>query len=78
MVVEPGGFRTDFGRRSPQQSRDIIADYAETAGKRRKENESAATDQRPSCWCSGTTRWPASGVSSVRFAPRPMPGRRPA
>ena len=47
MVVEPGGFRTDFGGRSLQQSRDTIADYADTAGKRRKENESATNDQRP-------------------------------
>ncbi len=46
MVVEPGGFRTDFGGRSLQQSRETIADYADTAGKRRKENETAANDQR--------------------------------
>jgi NAD(P)-dependent dehydrogenase (short-subunit alcohol dehydrogenase family) len=39
MVVEPGGFRTDFAGRSLQQSPDTIADYAETAGKRRKEND---------------------------------------
>jgi NAD(P)-dependent dehydrogenase (short-subunit alcohol dehydrogenase family) len=46
MVIEPGGFRTDFGGRSLQQSREAIADYADTAGKRRKENETAANDQR--------------------------------
>jgi NAD(P)-dependent dehydrogenase (short-subunit alcohol dehydrogenase family) len=40
MVVEPGGFRTDFAGRSLQQSAQSIADYAETAGKRRKENQS--------------------------------------
>jgi NAD(P)-dependent dehydrogenase (short-subunit alcohol dehydrogenase family) len=39
MSVEPGGFRTDFAGRSLQQSREAIADYAETAGKRRKEND---------------------------------------
>ncbi|MGD9945496.1 MAG: oxidoreductase [Burkholderiaceae bacterium] len=38
LVVEPGPFRTDFGGRSLQQSRAPIADYAQTAGKRRKEN----------------------------------------
>jgi NAD(P)-dependent dehydrogenase (short-subunit alcohol dehydrogenase family) len=38
IVVEPGGFRTDFAGRSLQQSVTAIADYAETAGKRRKEN----------------------------------------
>ncbi|MEV6286123.1 oxidoreductase [Kribbella sp. NPDC051770] len=39
MVVEPGGFRTDFAGRSLQQSAEAIGDYAETAGKRRKEND---------------------------------------
>jgi NAD(P)-dependent dehydrogenase (short-subunit alcohol dehydrogenase family) len=38
-VVEPGGFRTDFAGRSLQQSRDAIADYADTAGRRRKEHD---------------------------------------
>ncbi|WP_090823308.1 oxidoreductase [Arthrobacter sp. yr096] len=36
-VVEPGGFRTDFAGRSLTQSAEAIADYADTAGKRRKE-----------------------------------------
>jgi NAD(P)-dependent dehydrogenase (short-subunit alcohol dehydrogenase family) len=40
-VVEPGGFRTDFAGRSLQQSRDPIADYADTAGRRRKEHDTA-------------------------------------
>ena len=40
-VVEPGAFRTDFAGRSLQQSATLIADYAETAGKRRKENDTA-------------------------------------
>ncbi|MGI4894348.1 MAG: oxidoreductase [Janthinobacterium lividum] len=39
MAVEPGGFRTDFAGRSLTQSASAIADYAETAGKRRKEND---------------------------------------
>ena len=39
MVVEPGGFRTDFSGRSLQQSADAIDDYADTAGRRRKEND---------------------------------------
>ena len=38
-VVEPGGFRTDFAGRSLTQSAEPIADYAETAGPRRKEND---------------------------------------
>jgi NAD(P)-dependent dehydrogenase (short-subunit alcohol dehydrogenase family) len=39
MVVEPGAFRTDFADRSLQQAAEPIADYAQTAGKRRKEND---------------------------------------
>jgi NAD(P)-dependent dehydrogenase (short-subunit alcohol dehydrogenase family) len=39
MAVEPGGFRTDFAGRSLEQSAHPIADYANTAGKRRKEND---------------------------------------
>jgi NAD(P)-dependent dehydrogenase (short-subunit alcohol dehydrogenase family) len=39
MAVEPGAFRTDFAGRSLTQSADAIADYADTAGKRRKEND---------------------------------------
>ncbi|MCX5044906.1 oxidoreductase [Aldersonia sp. NBC_00410] len=39
MTVEPGAFRTDFAGRSLTQSGTPIADYAETAGKRRKEND---------------------------------------
>lgn len=39
IVVEPGAFRTDFSGRSLTQSRAPIADYAETAGQRRIEND---------------------------------------
>ncbi|SFT53175.1 Short-chain dehydrogenase [Geodermatophilus amargosae] len=38
-VVVPGGFRTDFSGRSLTQSRNAIDDYAETAGRRRKEHD---------------------------------------
>src|SRR3954452_12352633 len=41
VAVEPGGFRTDFARRSLQQSATMIDDYPETAGKRRKEHDTA-------------------------------------
>jgi NAD(P)-dependent dehydrogenase (short-subunit alcohol dehydrogenase family) len=41
VAVEPGGFRTDFAGRSLKQSATVIDDYAETAGKRRKENDTA-------------------------------------
>jgi NAD(P)-dependent dehydrogenase (short-subunit alcohol dehydrogenase family) len=38
-VVEPGAFRTDFAGRSLTQSSTVIDDYADTAGKRRKERD---------------------------------------
>ena len=41
MTVEPGGFRTDFAGRSLTQSAEPIADYADTAGRRRKEHDTA-------------------------------------
>jgi NAD(P)-dependent dehydrogenase (short-subunit alcohol dehydrogenase family) len=37
--VEPGAFRTDFSGRSLTQVAAPIADYADTAGRRRKEND---------------------------------------
>jgi NAD(P)-dependent dehydrogenase (short-subunit alcohol dehydrogenase family) len=40
-VIEPGAFRTDFAGRSLTQSSAVIDDYAETAGKRRKEHDTA-------------------------------------
>jgi NAD(P)-dependent dehydrogenase (short-subunit alcohol dehydrogenase family) len=40
-VVEPGAFRTDFAGRSLTQSSTVIDDYADTAGKRRKEHDTA-------------------------------------
>lgn len=39
IVVEPGAFRTDFAGRSLQQVGKPIADYADTAGRRRKEHD---------------------------------------
>jgi NAD(P)-dependent dehydrogenase (short-subunit alcohol dehydrogenase family) len=39
IVVEPGGFRTDFAGRSLAESATVIADYADTAGRRRKAHD---------------------------------------
>jgi NAD(P)-dependent dehydrogenase (short-subunit alcohol dehydrogenase family) len=39
LIVEPGAFRTDFAGRSLKGARIEIADYAPTAGPRRKEND---------------------------------------
>lgn len=38
-VIDPGAFRTEFAGRSLHQARAEIADYASTAGPRRKEND---------------------------------------
>jgi len=46
IVVEPGEFRTDFSGRSLLQSRTAIADYADTAGRRRIENDTTDGHQR--------------------------------
>jgi NAD(P)-dependent dehydrogenase (short-subunit alcohol dehydrogenase family) len=40
-AVEPGAFRTDFSGRSLDQSAVVIDDYADTAGRRRKERDTA-------------------------------------
>ena len=45
-VVEPGAFRTDFAGRSLHQTPTLIADYADTAGPRRKENDTTHGTQR--------------------------------
>jgi len=45
MTVEPGAFRTDFAGRSLTQAARPIADYAETAGKRRKDQDTAHGNQ---------------------------------
>ena len=39
VIVDPGAFRTDFAGRSLTQSATVIDDYADTAGKRRKETD---------------------------------------
>jgi len=44
-IVEPGGFRTDFAGRSLTQSAAVIDDYADTAGKRRKEHDTVHGSQ---------------------------------
>jgi NAD(P)-dependent dehydrogenase (short-subunit alcohol dehydrogenase family) len=44
-VIEPGAFRTDFAGRSLTQSASPIEDYADTAGKRRKENDTMDGNQ---------------------------------
>ena len=45
-AVEPGAFRTDFSGRSLTQSSTVIDDYADTAGQRRKEHDTAHGTQK--------------------------------
>lgn len=45
-VVEPGAFRTDFAGRSLRQSETAIEDYADTAGRRRIENDTMDGNQQ--------------------------------
>jgi NAD(P)-dependent dehydrogenase (short-subunit alcohol dehydrogenase family) len=45
MIVEPGAFRTDWAGRSMIESSTIIADYEETAGKRRKATRAVSGNQ---------------------------------
>jgi NAD(P)-dependent dehydrogenase (short-subunit alcohol dehydrogenase family) len=45
-VVELGAFRTEFGGRSLVQSSALIDDYAETAGRRRKERDTLPGNQQ--------------------------------
>ena len=44
-LVEPGPFRTDFAGRSLIESPTVIADYAETAGKRREQTRANSGKQ---------------------------------
>ncbi|GAA3909361.1 oxidoreductase [Microbacterium invictum] len=46
LILEPGAFRTDFSGRSLKQSRTVISDYADTAGKRRIEKDTTHGTQR--------------------------------
>jgi NAD(P)-dependent dehydrogenase (short-subunit alcohol dehydrogenase family) len=46
MIVEPGAFRTDFSGRSLAQSAHPIDDYADTAGRRRKEHDTSTGTQQ--------------------------------
>jgi NAD(P)-dependent dehydrogenase (short-subunit alcohol dehydrogenase family) len=65
MVVEPGGFRTDFAGRSLMQSHNPLDDYAETAGRRRKENINTHGHQR------GDPAKAAQALISVVNSPQP-------
>jgi NAD(P)-dependent dehydrogenase (short-subunit alcohol dehydrogenase family) len=65
VVVEPGAFRTDFAGRSLKQSPEAIADYADTAGKRRKENDTTHGTQP------GDPAKAAEGIIRAVEAPEP-------
>jgi len=65
IAVEPGAFRTDFSGRSLMQSATAIDDYAETAGLRRKENDTVDGTQP------GDPARAARAIIEVVAAPRP-------
>lgn len=46
MVIEPGAFRTDFAGSSLTETTTFIDDYAATAGKRRKANDTVAGTEK--------------------------------
>ena len=64
-AIEPGAFRTDFAGRSLTQSASAIDDYAETAGKRRKENDTVHGTQP------GDPMKAAAAMLSVVESPNP-------
>jgi NAD(P)-dependent dehydrogenase (short-subunit alcohol dehydrogenase family) len=64
-VIEPGAFRTDFAGRSLTQSATPIEDYAETAGKRRKENDTMHGTQP------GDPAKAAEAILAVAASPNP-------
>jgi NAD(P)-dependent dehydrogenase (short-subunit alcohol dehydrogenase family) len=64
-VIEPGAFRTDFAGRSLTQSATAIEDYAETAGKRRKENDTVHGTQP------GDPAKAAEAILAVAESPNP-------
>ncbi|WP_423184699.1 oxidoreductase [Arthrobacter sp. NyZ413] len=64
-AIEPGAFRTDFAGRSLTQSATAIDDYAETAGKRRKENDTVHGTQP------GDPMKAAAAMLSVVESPNP-------
>jgi len=65
IAVEPGGFRTGFSGRSLTQSATAIGDYAETAGQRRKENDTVHGTEP------GDPARAARAIIEVVAAPRP-------
>ncbi|MBX7435210.1 SDR family NAD(P)-dependent oxidoreductase [Mycobacterium sp. Y57] len=64
-IVEPGAFRTDFAGRSLTQSSTPIDDYAETAGKRRKEHDTVHGTQ------AGDPAKAAAAIIAATEAPEP-------
>jgi NAD(P)-dependent dehydrogenase (short-subunit alcohol dehydrogenase family) len=64
-VVEPGAFRTDFAGRSLTEAATPIGDYADTAGRRRKANDSVHGTQP------GDPGRAASAILEAVAAPEP-------
>lgn len=69
MVVEPGPFRTDFAGRSLSVAALDIADYAETAGKRKQRNDPHAE------WRLGSPEKAARLLADLCGGNEPLPFR---
>ena len=65
IVVQPGAFRTDFAGRSLTEAATPISDYADTAGRRRKENDTVHGTQP------GDPARAAAAILAAVAAPRP-------
>jgi NADP-dependent 3-hydroxy acid dehydrogenase YdfG len=66
-IVEPGAFRTDWAGRSLLESKLVLEDYAETAGKRRRQTR-ASSGQQPG----DPARGAAAVISAVESASPPL------
>ncbi len=66
-LVEPGAFRTDWAGRSIIESRTVIPEYAETAGKRRESTRASSGNQ-----AGDPVRGAAAVVKAVESAEPPL------
>jgi NAD(P)-dependent dehydrogenase (short-subunit alcohol dehydrogenase family) len=66
-IVEPGAFRTDWAGRSMVESPTVIADYAETAGRRRQQTR-AVSGHQPG----DPVRGAAAVIAAVEAAEPPL------
>jgi len=66
-IVEPGAFRTEWASKSLHESKTVIADYAETAGKRRLSTRASGGKQP-----GDPTRGAAAVIAAVEATSPPL------